>query len=329
MAASRMRYLDSVKFITIFLVVMGHFLVIVPCGILGERTSEIIYSFHMPLFMIISGFFSMSSYRRPFTVFFRKKAVALLLPVVSWTLIITLYSLLVGHSTERIITELKGNSWFLKTLFGCYFVVYLLKRIGCRDVVVCLSSVVVFCLIPKGSTFQFNWMYIFFWIGYYLRKYETFLASHSLKILALSSTIYMVGLYFMYKLNVTQVILMSHAAIWREYPAFLVRLMVGIGGSLAMIEFVKLIYRKCYDETETWLAQWGRYTLGIYVMQTFLVQYLFQDYCRFTYGSYMNYLTVLAFSLITCLFSMFFIRLFTKSRLLDVVLFGGQYWNKK
>jgi fucose 4-O-acetylase-like acetyltransferase len=48
---------------------------------------QTIYSFHMPLFMMVSGYFAASSMSLPAKVFFPKKFRQLLLPCLSWGIV--------------------------------------------------------------------------------------------------------------------------------------------------------------------------------------------------------------------------------------------------
>lgn len=68
----RILYLDLVKFIAITLVCIGHSY---PLTIGNESYfRSVIYSFHMPLFMLICGYFSISSFSKTFKVFLKQKA---------------------------------------------------------------------------------------------------------------------------------------------------------------------------------------------------------------------------------------------------------------
>ena len=53
MSTNRSSYWDSVKAVLIFLVVLGH-----TGTALGDRALSVIYAFHMPLFVFVSGYFS-------------------------------------------------------------------------------------------------------------------------------------------------------------------------------------------------------------------------------------------------------------------------------
>lgn len=320
----RIHYIDAIKALTIYLVIVGHFIAIIPSGQWGRITRDVIYSFHMPLFMILSGYFSKSSFSRTWKEFINNKCITLLLPVATWTILISVYSLSVGNSTERIITEIKGNSWFLKTLFACYVVVYLLKRTKLPDIVACAASLVFFFVIPKGCTFQFNWMLSFFWLGYFLQKYCPTIFEHK-KLLLFAVPLYAIGLYAMFKYDCTQVVLISLDSLSRNWPLVILRYWVSISGSLTFAGIVCLTYRLIYQGKENLIAIWGQYTLGIYVMQTFIVQYLIADLFRFAINDFIGFILLFIISIITCALCISFIQWCSKSYMLDIILFGGQY----
>lgn len=63
MKNKRIEYLDLVKFIAILLVCIGHWYAKVPA--LDSSLNPIIYSFHMPLFMLVCGYFSVKALELP------------------------------------------------------------------------------------------------------------------------------------------------------------------------------------------------------------------------------------------------------------------------
>ena len=85
MGKDRIEYLDFVKFVAILLVCVGHCYVMVPN--LDSIVRPIIYSFHMPLFMLVCGYFSTRSLEIPVKSLLEKKSRQLLLPVISCTII--------------------------------------------------------------------------------------------------------------------------------------------------------------------------------------------------------------------------------------------------
>ena len=58
MEKTRIWFYDNLKFILITFVVIGHFLIYTLSNDLSKGTFLFIYSFHMPLFVFVTGFFS-------------------------------------------------------------------------------------------------------------------------------------------------------------------------------------------------------------------------------------------------------------------------------
>ena len=81
----RIDALDLLKSLAIFLVIWGH--VIQHCLSLNpgdEPVYRVIYTFHMPLFMVLCGFFSWNSMKMGFWGMLKKKMLAILLPSIVW-----------------------------------------------------------------------------------------------------------------------------------------------------------------------------------------------------------------------------------------------------
>ena len=103
MVKDRIAYLDFVKFVAILLVCVGHCYVMAQA--LESSVRTVIYSFHMPLFMLLCGYFSTRSLEIPIKTLFVKKSKQLLVPVISCTVVtVCLY----GGSIYR---EIIGCVW--------------------------------------------------------------------------------------------------------------------------------------------------------------------------------------------------------------------------
>lgn len=107
MAKVRILYIDILKLFTIYLVLWGHSIQHFQPYCEKSYIFQTIYAFHMPLFMMLSGYFASSSMRLGFRDFFTKKFRQLLLPCLSWAvacwLIITC-----GLIEGRFHLEMKG-----------------------------------------------------------------------------------------------------------------------------------------------------------------------------------------------------------------------------
>lgn len=146
-------YWDILRGIAMLLVVLGH------AGLSKESLpNRAIYAFHMPLFMIISGFFFHFSLQKySFWENLRRKAVQLLLPVL---LIGTLYYFLKGGSYFGVLTR---TLWFLQAVFLSCLAVLVISRIfrsGTAQFMACLALCIVFLFVPDfacstGAKFMF------------------------------------------------------------------------------------------------------------------------------------------------------------------------------
>ena len=81
----RIAWLDIVKLISIYLVVWGHCLQYLNSDSpMNNHLWVFIYSFHMPLFMLISGYFSTNIVSKTWYQVFKSKFAQLLLPCFIW-----------------------------------------------------------------------------------------------------------------------------------------------------------------------------------------------------------------------------------------------------
>lgn len=326
MSNKRILYFDALKFFAIWLVVLGHYLQEIDCGSVGSYTNQVIYTFHMPLFIMISGFFAQKG-EPSFRNLIIKKTTTLLLPVIIWTAIIVVYSLLSCKDSMRIQIELKGNSWYLKVLFLCLLYQWLSQRFVSIDWIAAICSIILLFVLPFGSIFQFNFMYSFFWLGYFIGKNKDWIYRHTILGLYLTGVCFLLGLFFMFlnNWNITKLIIDFNC--WK-YTSYLivVKYYLGFCGSMFFI----FLFKEIADRKNcSIVAGWGSYTLGIYVMQTFIIQYLFVDYFHFSYGVIQNYFIAILLSCITCFICILSIRLLSKYPLLDLFLFGNQYSHNK
>lgn len=173
----RIQSIDAIKAFTIFLVVVGHILQKTILNFDDNYFFKFIYSFHMPLFIFISGFLS---YRTSGLKqgYLRSKFLALLVPYFSWLFFGILLNLINGSfRTENIMSNLlypDNGLWFLWVLFWIHVILYICYSISKKYTFVLLSvfyllyffSIIIskvdniFCF----KTFAF--LFPFFFLGY-------------------------------------------------------------------------------------------------------------------------------------------------------------------
>ncbi len=151
---------DNAKAIGIFLMVLGH------NALANDRVFDFIYSFHMPLFFILSGYFS-SNKSEQFLPYLKKNAKALLIPYVVFYLVTLPFGLFViwvhpynhpydgwlefvmkpviGLFTVRTTSfafHTNGPSWFFVALFIVKLLFYIPKRYECNAKSLAITTIV-------------------------------------------------------------------------------------------------------------------------------------------------------------------------------------------
>lgn len=332
MGKQRIVYLDLVKLFTIYLVILGHVIAMMVNGYaVGGRLYAFIYSFHMPLFMLLSGYFISNRYlQKPLVEAVATRAKQLLLPAITCTAICLLYLFFArNHINAR--DEIIGNSWFLKVLFVYYVIFYLLKRLHINDWILFVISCVVLFLFPYGSTLQINLLFPYFWGGYLLRKYNVLVKTSSWAYTSFFVMMYAGGYYLQRLFDIPNYIQISIETIPNMWYLMLLRYFVAFTGCMSVICLFSALNNKI-RENKTFLriAGYGKYTLGVYVLQTILVINVFPDTFAWFVESELLLDVVVApilslFFLGACLF---LINLFSKNKILDLLMFGGQYYKK-
>ena len=124
MKKERLAYIDNIKCFAIVLVVLGHLIqyIYYPNTFDHNHVFRYIYSFHMPLFMAISGFIvGLSSQNKKINLLesILKRAKQLLIPFISWAIVSTI----IGKNINKFFSIIKNPDnglWFLWVLFFIY-----------------------------------------------------------------------------------------------------------------------------------------------------------------------------------------------------------------
>ncbi len=324
MPTQRLVYIDLAKAIAIYLVILGHVLIkLFNVSQNNDILLQTIYEFHMPLFMIMSGFFFKSSLKLSVFDFLKKKSIQLLLPSLSCTLICILY-LYISHGACDWRVELIGNSWFLKTLFLNYLVTYFLMKIRFPDILLFVVSWVVILLIPHSYSLQFNWMYMYFWMGIFINKYRTQIEDRAKVIFSITIVSFVLLLiYKNYNGYDTDILPMS-ALLISQIPLLLLKLGLGLTGSLSVLLLCYIICKNELFKLDR-IASYGCYTLGIYVVQTFIIVNLLPDIMQLKNEYDFLHLFSILLSLIIFFICIYIINTLSSIKYLDIFLFGGQY----
>ena len=121
-------YFDNAKFILIFLVVFGHFLRSFIADSEAINTLyKVIYTFHMPAFILISGYFAKGFNKKGYVSKITRK---LILPYLIFQVIYSLFYFFLYKESTIQVDPLKPHwsLWFLISLFSWNIMLYLFTR---------------------------------------------------------------------------------------------------------------------------------------------------------------------------------------------------------
>ena len=254
---------DLLKLFAIYLVIWGHCTqYFFSSDKLEEPIFRIIYSFHMPLFIMISGYFSTSSLKKNIPDLFSQKFIQLIVPCVTWGTLLFLRKIILEFDSVDISFQLWTHYslrilWFLKCLFICYIIYYFSFKYITNK----FFSIVVFILIGMNTPFyQVNVLYPYFLIGVIMHMYQGYIDQYK-KYIGLTSMISFLFLHFvMLYLNIQSVYLDNS---WISNVTALM-------GCFCFIYLFRLI--KGESRFLKILSGYGQCTLGVYILQTFILE---------------------------------------------------------
>ena len=181
----RIQSIDILKLFAMFLVIWGHCVqFMLTSNHLDEPAFVYIYSFHMPLFLMVSGLFAHRSVTsaRECGTWLLVKARQLLLPCIAWGLLMSFGNLLLPlingtHPDKSLLSTLWTNFWFLKSLFICFCLWYASLALLRKPWLAALVSILISqCIVAQ----EVQWSYPSFVTGVLisahlddLRRYRT------------------------------------------------------------------------------------------------------------------------------------------------------------
>ena len=187
----RSPYLDIIKAILIILVIIGHSIQYGSGSTYLEKQLffnnylfKFIYSFHMPLFIMISGYLSYNSLNKnSLKETFISKFKSLIIPLFFWSIIpfiinLEFYSII--ESLKLFIAVFSTNLWFLWSLFYINILVKLINKYFKDNIFIYILSILITFILPntfviKYFNIQFSlysFLYFYFLVGYFYKKYN-------------------------------------------------------------------------------------------------------------------------------------------------------------
>ncbi len=285
-------YLDFIKGIAAFLVLWGH--VIQYCTLdesfFDNPVFKLIYGFHMPIFMIISGYFfnnTLKKYSGKWLGFFLNQFRSIIYPVLVWGTLSGVYYVIrngMGILTLWNIVAWYRSFWFLICLIICSFIVFIVESLVKHKIRV-LLYVLVFvglCFLPEGDTIPF--MFPYFMVGFTIYKFKEkiLLNKRAVNIVGIVSfVIYLIMMYFLYTREVYIYVsglnpLRSSYGFFEQTIYNIIRWLVGFIGSYGIATITYLCYKKSKFLCG-YISHLGQISLQIYVVQHLLLEIIFRN----------------------------------------------------
>lgn len=274
----RLHYIDQLKGFAIILVVFGH-IAEKSMGIEDSPFNFMYQSFHMPLFLFLSGIFVFSGIEnfdwKDFIFFIKKKAIRILLP---FLIVGGAYSIIVLHNFVSVYNGVFGGYWFLPAVFLCMLFSFFSCAISHRLTMMkpyvsdLLSFLFIFGIISIPWLLHLDipyWLHAlkgfpFFMFGMFYNKYS------KLKQMICYNDILLTSSIILY-------ILSSIVMICFDFHFII------ITGFFAIIMFVN-IFSKYETQIPNKLEMIGQYSLEIYVLHWFFLPNL-NDIGKLIYGN--------------------------------------------
>lgn len=268
-----------------FLVIWGHCVqFMLTSDYLDEPAFVYIYSFHMPLFFMISGLFVHNEQLSPSACGQQLlvKARQLLLPCLSWGLLMSAgnlaQSLLSGTPSVHSLTyTLVNNFWFLKSLFVCFLLWYVSITVLRRRWLALIVSLLISQCITEWSV---QWSYPTFAIGIAIAPYLSRIRQYRRRIALIALIIGGVLLIFWNRSHLTIPSVYTWAelapqAVLANIGMRLYKIAVNTALSLGLIALFLGLESRLQSASQPAVlvrfASWGKLTLGIYIIHTLII----------------------------------------------------------
>ena len=336
----RIELLDRLKGVAGILTLFGHVIIMGNGEVFREtdlyfndKVFQLIYSFHMPLFMLISGFL----FGRSVRLYDRKKtaeqifdkAKKLIVPLLLFSVLDLILSISnwisAGIQINIKIVALQylilfvTERWFLWAVFWCFLFSLLWKNLLKENPFVLAALFLIMFAVPDGLNLgAYKYMLPYFIIGNKLFEayYDDSMRKRAEKFLNLKGFIPAVLLFtaLLSGYGGDKTVYISGYKligkdIFNQLYIDAYRFLIGLSGSVVMGFLIYFISKsKLTEKVMDILSHVGKYTMGIYLLSQYVVVYIFNNitdnYYRDNIAAAPNYLlTVLetALALIICL----------------------------
>lgn len=293
----RISYVDISKCFAIWLVLYGHVLNGAPnIDWETDRFFLFVYSFHMPLFMMLSGFFAEKSFSLSLKDLVRKKFLQLIVPALLFGILAFIIRGILYHNFKisNLLHEEISNFWFLKSLFICYVVTAACWKMGKVKYLCIFVFIMLFLFLQRWDIglYKTGHMLPFFACGLLLRKAEDKVKKNVLTILLFSFSFFCI-VFPKYTLDQTFLAYPFKILNWNSFFDYSMYLVMGFWGSMIIIASALLLDGIIKENLlKKNIRNIGQSTLSIYLWQYIIVEILFSYFFQINISQYLYHITI-------------------------------------
>lgn len=337
---SRNAKLDILKGVSIILVIFAH------CIQFGSGSDylesklffnnvvfKFIYSFHMPLFMLISGYlFYFSIQKHPLGYNLKTKLKTLLIPIIIWQtiwLFLTEFHVLTELCASYFFYTYLNTLWFITSVFINSYIVLICNKFVNDSICFYCLIIIISLFIPNIHGYNlYVFMFPYFLCAYLYNKTGGLLKTDNKSV----KTIGFICLSCFFAILLSRYEISDYAytsgtCIIRnrmfsiaQFYTDIFRWSIGLIGSLCVILFFDIIFSKGQQlRIIKGLCVIGTKTMGLYIIST----YLFKCFYLLPIKEF-SYINILIETILTISISYFIIWLLEKNKYTRTYLFGGR-----
>lgn len=336
MNKERELYWDSLKFVLIFLVIYGHVVgSYCPVGSFNRAIHNLIYSFHMPLFVFVSGRFSQIKDREKY----KKGILRIFETYIVFQVIWRILEVATGSEINilliaKIIAFPYRALWYLASLISWRMIILTIpdKILKVKPLFIFAISLFLCLLwgfIPMGNYFSIQRTMAFmpfFFMGFYSTRFNVKESINKIPaywaLIVITILFFVVLLYLNINLHT---ILHCSRSYWSDSAfspqfSFIARCILVVSAILMSIMVMRIV------KEWQWMAKWGGQTLFIYIYHLFFILSL-------RYGLKCGYIPkqdwlFIASPICAIIFTIALIVL-SRNKFLNIMLNPISYWTKK
>lgn len=243
-------------------------------GYWGDPVFKLIYMFHMPLFMAISGYVAYRPINRDsMTTTFAKRFNGLIVPIFAWAIPFHILMWMITRDAppgasgllKTFVFGLTRDLWFLWALFGTAIGFAIMRHFRLDKPIYGIAVAVLALGVPAPTLFKYVLPY--FIIGYFFARYEGRLRFLYRPVLIASVGLVASGVCYAMWTERTYVYLSKMALTDGNGPVVLFRYLAGAISSLTALALMFLLYKVTPQRD---LVRLGQGSLYVYILQIYI-----------------------------------------------------------